>query len=91
MPEKTCPLGHTCNACLWQVRLRGTNPQTGQEVDKEDCAMAVLPLLMVENAQKAQQTAAAVESFRNQVINPPSHRYFPGDPPTPYHYLPSQD
>ena len=47
---RTCPLGHTCSECRWHIRLRGTNPQTGQEVDSEDCAIAWLPTLLVENA-----------------------------------------
>ena len=64
--EKSCPLGHSpCSACLWNVRLRGQNPQTGQEVDTESCAIAILPLLMIENSNQQRQTAAAVESARN--------------------------
>jgi hypothetical protein len=65
---RTCPLGHSCNSCLWQVRLRGQNPQTGQEVDDDKCALAWLPILLVENSQQQRQTAAAVESFRNTMV-----------------------
>jgi hypothetical protein len=65
---KTCPLGHTCAECRWYIRLRGTNPQTGQEVDNEDCAIAWLPTLLVENSQQQRGTAAAVESFRNEMV-----------------------
>ncbi len=62
---KTCPLGHTCDSCLWHVHLQGHNPQTGLPVDKHECAIAVLPLLMVQVGGKTDQVAAAVESTRN--------------------------
>ena len=67
MAEKSCPLGNTCDRCLWHTRLRGMNPQTGQEIDNEGCAIAFLPILLVENSQQQRQTAAAVESFRNEM------------------------
>jgi hypothetical protein len=65
---KTCPLGHTCDACLWQTHLRGLNPQTGQEIDQVGCAVAFLPVLLVENSQQQRQTAASVDSFRNEMV-----------------------
>lgn len=65
---KTCPLGHTCAACLWHTHLRGINPQTGQEIDQEGCAIAFLPVLLIENSQQQRQTGAAVESFRNEMV-----------------------
>jgi len=68
MKEKTCPLGHTCSECHWHIRLRGQNPQTGQEIDNEGCAIAWLPVLLVENSQQQRGTAAAVESFRNEMV-----------------------
>lgn len=66
---KTCPLGHTCADCLWHTRIRGTNPNTGAEVDQEGCAIAWLPVLLVENSQQQRQTAASVDSFRNEMVN----------------------
>ena len=67
MSEKSCPLGHECHKCLWHTRLRGMNPQTGQEIDNDGCAIAFLPILMVENSQQQRQTAASVHSFRNEM------------------------
>lgn len=67
-PTKTCPLGHECYRCLWLVTLRGQNPQTGEEVDRRECALTAIPLLLVENAQQGRQTAASVESFRNEMV-----------------------
>ena len=63
--SRSCPLGHTCDQCHWQVQLRGIDPTSGQEIDKTGCAIAHLPILMIENSQQQRQTAAAVESARN--------------------------
>ena len=54
--------------CAWFVQLRGTNPNTGQDIDEWGCAMAWQPILMIENSQQQRQTAAAVESFRNEMV-----------------------
>lgn len=66
--ERSCPLGHTCSKCLWERRIRGTHPQTGEEVDKVECAISLLPMLLIENSQKQHQTAAAIEDFRNKTV-----------------------
>lgn len=54
--------------CSWFTQLRGTNPQTGQEVDEWGCAVTWLPMLLVENSQMQRHTGAAVESFRNEMV-----------------------
>lgn len=56
-----------CHKCPMWVQVRGTNPNTGAEMDRWDCSFALMPLLMIENSQQQRQTGAAVESFRNQV------------------------
>lgn len=48
--------------------MRGSNPNTGAEVDEWGCAIAWLPMLMVENSQMQRHTGAAVESFRNEMV-----------------------
>ena len=58
-------MGHTCDACLWQVRLRGADPQTGREIDDAKCAIAWLPTLLIEVAGVGRQAAAAAEGERN--------------------------
>jgi hypothetical protein len=55
--------------CSWFTQMRGTNPNTGKEVDEWGCAMTWLPVLLVENSQQQRQTGAAVESFRNEMVN----------------------
>lgn len=54
--------------CSWFTMLRGTNPNTGKEVDEWMCAVAALPMLQIEVAKEARQGAAATESFRNEMV-----------------------
>jgi hypothetical protein len=67
-----CPLiGEDCRGleCSWFTQVRGTNPQTGEEIDEWGCAVTWLPVLLIENSQQQRQTGAAVESFRNESVN----------------------
>tara|TARA_R100000482_G_scaffold6823_1_gene2132 strand:+ start:37 stop:333 length:297 start_codon:yes stop_codon:yes gene_type:complete len=71
-PGTLCPLiGENCRGleCSWYTQVRGTNPQTGEEVDEWGCAVTWLPVLLIENSQQQRQTGAAVESFRNESVN----------------------
>lgn len=71
----TCPLGHKCeeardgkiHRCAWFTQLAGRNPNTGEQTDEKACAMAWLPVLLIENSMQQRSTSAAVESFRNEV------------------------
>ena len=54
--------------CSWFTQIRGTNPNTGETVDEWGCAVTWMPTLAIEIAQKSNQTGAAVESFRNEVV-----------------------
>jgi hypothetical protein len=68
-----CPLHRSkmskvCHTCPLWVQLRGKNPNTGAEVDQWNCALASLPMLLVENAQQSRQNGAATESFRNVMV-----------------------
>lgn len=54
--------------CAWFTQLRGTNPNTGKEIDEWGCAVTWLPILLVENSQQQRSTGAAVESFRNEMV-----------------------
>jgi len=71
-PEGNCPLNKfkPCKGldCSWFIQVRGTNPNTGEEVDEWGCAIAWLPILLIENSQMQRQTGAAIESFRNEVV-----------------------
>lgn len=57
-----------CHTCPMYVHIRGTNPNTGEEVDNWRCSFSWLPVLMIENSQQQRQTGAAVESFRNEMV-----------------------
>ncbi len=54
--------------CSWFTQVRGTNPNTGQEIDEWNCAITWLPVLLIENSQQQRQTGSAVESFRNEMV-----------------------
>ena len=62
--KKDC-IGIQCN---WFTQIRGNNPNTGSEIDEWGCAIAWLPIMLIENAQQQRQTGAAVESFRNEMV-----------------------
>lgn len=71
-PKSNCPLDgfNPCRQldCAWFMKIRGNNPNTGEEVDDYGCVMAWMPLLLIENSQQQRQTGAAVESFRNEMV-----------------------
>ena len=77
--KHNCPLNSfdPCKQldCAWFVKLAGTDPNTGKPVDEFGCAVAWMPMLLIENAQQSRQTGAAVESFRNEMVkqNQTSH------------------
>lgn len=81
LPQKTehedrtknqCPLNNfePCKQldCAWFLKIRGTNPNTGEDTDEWGCSVAWMPILLIENAQMSRHTGAAVESFRNEMV-----------------------
>lgn len=72
-PKANCPLNNfePCKEleCAWFIKVAGKNPQSEEMVEEWGCAIAWLPTLMIENSQQQRQTGAAVESFRNEMIN----------------------
>ena len=70
--KDNCPLNgfKKCKQfdCAWFIQIKGTHPQTGAEVDEYGCAMAMMPLLMIENSRQTNQAGAAIESFRNEMV-----------------------
>jgi hypothetical protein len=71
-PKANCPLNNfePCKQleCAWFLKIRGSNPNTGEDVDDWGCAIAWMPVLLIENSQQQRQTGAAVESFRNEMV-----------------------
>ena len=72
----TCPLGSECeeikdnkiHRCMWYTAVRGTNPNTGEEVDEWNCAIAWGPILQIETSQTQRGVSSALESFRNETV-----------------------
>lgn len=73
--ELICPLGCKCeeikngkiNRCVWYIKLVGQNPQTGENIDDQGCAMSWMPILLIENSKATRGTNSAIESFRNDI------------------------
>lgn len=70
--KANCPLDgfNPCREldCAWFMKVNGTNPNTGKEIEEWGCAMAWMPILMIENSSQQRSTGAAVESFRNEMV-----------------------
>ena len=56
------------HACRFWVTVQGKNPQTGEEVNSGDCAIAWTPMLLIENSKVNRETGAAIESMRNESV-----------------------
>ena len=54
--------------CPLYIKLIGKNPQTGEPVDEWNCAIAWVPILLIENSQHSRHVGAAVESMRNEMV-----------------------
>ena len=70
--KQNCPLNNfePCKQleCSWFMKIQGKNPNTAEDTEEWGCAMAWLPILLIENAMQSRQTGAAVESFRNEMV-----------------------
>ena len=72
-----CPLGAKCreikndeiHECNWYVTLQGQDPQTGEVHNDKACALSWLPLLLIENSKNQVLNNAAIESFRNEMVD----------------------
>ena len=71
-PKNNCPLNNfePCKQldCDWFIELHGTHPNTGEPIKDWGCAMAMMPMMLIENAKQQHSTASAVESFRNEMV-----------------------
>lgn len=74
--ELTCPLGSECETardgtlyrCRWYRAVRGEHPQTGAETDEWDCSIPWTLIGVLESARTNRGQTAALESFRNEVV-----------------------
>ena len=63
--DRSCPLGHTCDACLWQVRTVKEHIQTGDVDVVQQCALVALVEHATEQGRQLYSLGGAVESQRN--------------------------
>ena len=70
--KNQCPLNNfePCKQldCAWFLKIRGMNPNTGEDIDDWGCSISWLPILLIENSLTNRQTGAAVESFRKEMV-----------------------
>lgn len=53
--------------CAFFTKVIGLDPQGGPPIDRFGCAVAWLPVLMIENSQQQRQTASEVSKVANQI------------------------
>jgi hypothetical protein len=70
--KSNCPLNNfdPCRQfeCAWFLKIDGVHPTTGEKLEDWGCAMAWLPIMLIENGKQQRATSAAVESFRNEMV-----------------------
>ena len=69
---ETCPfwkkdVSKVCHKCPLYVMLRGTNKNTGADIDQWGCALAWGPIMAVEMVQTLNSAVAATEGFRGDM------------------------
>lgn len=71
-PKGTCPLNNfdPCKQmdCGWFMKVVGTHPNTGEQLEDWGCAVTWIPVMLMENGKQQHSTASAVESFRNEMV-----------------------
>lgn len=70
--DKYCPywrkrMSSVCPTCIKWIRIRGTCPNTGREVEGFQCSDVAQFMGTLEVSQQVRQGAAATESMRNVV------------------------
>ena len=74
--ETSCPLGHTCEKaennviyrCGWYTKVKGTDSNSGDEVEEWRCAMNWLPALIIENSGNVRLGVASMDKVANEVV-----------------------
>ena len=69
MSERTCPLGHTCDSCLWETEVTKENVQTMEVKTFRQCALVTIAEQSGEQARMTYSLGAAIESQRNETTN----------------------
>lgn len=64
-----CPLiqkACVTHKCKWYKKIIGLNPQTGAQIEEYDCAIGMLPILLIENAAVGRQVSAEVNEVKKE-------------------------
>lgn len=59
-------MSKTCHKCPLWMHIRGKNPNTGEEINRWSCALAQLPIMMVEQAQATRFAEGAINELRKE-------------------------
>ncbi len=73
---KVCPLGKKCSEivdgkvheCMWFTTIQGQNPQTGEQVDKQDCTINNMTLFLADMARSNREVVANSNDARNTAV-----------------------
>jgi hypothetical protein len=70
--QDLCPLlrkrrNKVCHTCAWYTHFAGTHPQTGEVINQWECAITMLPVLMIETSKQMFGATVAVQELRNEV------------------------
>lgn len=71
--DVNCPfwqkaMSDCCHKCPLWTQLRGQNPQTGKELaDEWGCALAFLPMLLIESTRAGSRAAASADKVAAEV------------------------
>jgi hypothetical protein len=75
-----CFKGVTEHSCPKWMQVLGKNPQTGEDANRYGCADSFVPLLLIENSKMQRETGAAIDQFRDKMVqlNEPATRMLDG-------------
>ncbi len=67
-----CPLhrkdvSKVCHTCEWYLLVRGSNPQTGDQIDEWGCAISFMPMMQLESSQQMRQAGASADKVATEV------------------------
>lgn len=73
---KVCPLGKKCSEikdgkiyeCVWFTKIQGQNPQTGEQIDKQDCTINNMTLFLADMARSNREVVANSNDARNTAV-----------------------
>ena len=70
--DLVCPfhqksMAEVCHKCPMWVAIRGTDPQTGQEIDDWNCSFYWMPKLVIETAQQSRQAGASTDKVASEI------------------------